>query len=176
MSRNLPESLYSIKGSNFDAFELPQIKEIRGKEYMYYGKKNLFPNKLIELCEIYDIEYSECNTGEDKVNFDFEFYVPSEDLYFTVYDWKENEPLHLDTTYEFHIGTRDLLTSMVNVCNLRIIFFKSASSFAIISNRLLYSSISSGLMEDSAGICTTVFADSSKFFIEIPIIVIATIS
>ena len=70
------------------------------------------PNKLIELCEIYDIEYHECNTGEDKCNFDFDFYVPSEDLYFTVYDWKEYEPLQLDTTYEFHIGTRDLLTSI----------------------------------------------------------------
>jgi len=70
------------------------------------------PNKLIELCEIYDIEYFENNTGEDKCNFDFEFYVPSEDLFFTVYDWKENEPLHLDTTYEFHIGTRDLLASI----------------------------------------------------------------
>jgi hypothetical protein len=70
------------------------------------------PSKLIKLCEIYDIEYREYNTGEYKTNFDFEFYVPSEDLYFTVYDWKEYEPLRLDNTYEFHIGTRDLLTSI----------------------------------------------------------------
>ena len=49
MSRNLPESLYSIKGATFKAFELPSIKEVRGKNYMYYGEQNLFPNKLIEL-------------------------------------------------------------------------------------------------------------------------------
>ena len=43
----------------------------------------------------------------------------------TIYDWKEYEPLHLDTTYEFHIGTRDLLTSIKakeiieeNICKL----------------------------------------------------------
>ena len=47
--RNLPENLYSIKGHNFDAFELPQVKEVRGKEYMYYGAKNLFPQELIRL-------------------------------------------------------------------------------------------------------------------------------
>lgn len=49
MSRNLPETLYSIKGANFAAFELPNIKEVRGKEYMYYGDQNLFPQHLIKL-------------------------------------------------------------------------------------------------------------------------------
>ena len=47
--RSIPEGLYSIKGSKFEALELPNIKEIRGKDYMYYGDKNLFPQKLIQL-------------------------------------------------------------------------------------------------------------------------------
>lgn len=47
--RSTPEGIYSIKGSNFSAIELPNIKEVRGKEYMYYGDKNLFPQSLIEL-------------------------------------------------------------------------------------------------------------------------------
>ena len=79
MSRNLPESLYSIKGSNFDAFELPQIKEIRGKEYMYYGKKNLFPQKLIELYDTSAMHHTSINAiadgifGEGIKNFGDEF-------------------------------------------------------------------------------------------------------
>jgi hypothetical protein len=70
------------------------------------------PRELIELCEKLDIEYYENNTGEDKTNFDFEFYVPEKDLYFTVYDWKEYEPLNLDSSYEFHIGTKDTMSSL----------------------------------------------------------------
>ena len=69
------------------------------------------PSALIELCEELDIEYYEDNTGEDKCNFDFEFYVPEEDLYFTVYDWKEYQPLHLNSSYEFHIGAKDQASS-----------------------------------------------------------------
>lgn len=48
MSR-IPESLYSVKASQFEAVELPQIKEVRGKDWMGYGAKNLFPQELIEL-------------------------------------------------------------------------------------------------------------------------------
>lgn len=43
------KNLYSVKGQQFDALELPNIKEVRGKEYVYYGDKNAFPAKLIEL-------------------------------------------------------------------------------------------------------------------------------
>ena len=43
------ESIYAVKGSSFAAIELPQIKEVRGKEYMYYGGSNLFPDEMIEL-------------------------------------------------------------------------------------------------------------------------------
>ena len=67
MSRNLPESLYSIKGSQFEAFELPQIKEIRGKDYMYYGKKNLFPTKLIELYDSSAMHHTCINAISDGI-------------------------------------------------------------------------------------------------------------
>lgn len=43
------KNLYSVKGQKFEALELPNIKEVRGKEYVYYGDKNAFPAKLIEL-------------------------------------------------------------------------------------------------------------------------------
>ena len=69
------------------------------------------PRELIELCKELDIEYYKDNTGEDKTNFDFEFYVPEEDLYFTVYDWKEYQPLRLKRSYEFHIGAKDQASS-----------------------------------------------------------------
>ena len=67
MSRNLPESLYSIKGSQFDAFELPQIKEIRGKEWMYYGNKNLFPQELIELYDTSAMHHTAVNAISDGI-------------------------------------------------------------------------------------------------------------
>jgi hypothetical protein len=47
--RNTPEGIYSIKGSEFQAIELPEIKEVRGKDYIYYGGDNLFPQSLIKL-------------------------------------------------------------------------------------------------------------------------------
>tara|TARA_R110000822_G_scaffold301033_3_gene424668 strand:- start:1296 stop:2453 length:1158 start_codon:yes stop_codon:yes gene_type:complete len=43
------ENLYSVMASNFSVPALPLIREVRGKEYMYYGEENLFPGRLIEL-------------------------------------------------------------------------------------------------------------------------------
>ena len=43
------ENLYSVMASNFSAPALPVIREVRGKEYMFYGEENLFPARLIEL-------------------------------------------------------------------------------------------------------------------------------
>ena len=71
------------------------------------------PLDLIELCELNDIPYHENNTGEDKCNFDFEFYLTEEDVYFTVYDWKEYEPLRTEYEYTFHIGAKDKRSSIV---------------------------------------------------------------
>ena len=47
--RSTPEGIYAINGSQFQAVDVPTIHEVRGKEYMYYGEKNLFPAQLIEL-------------------------------------------------------------------------------------------------------------------------------
>lgn len=47
--RSTPEGIYAINAGNFQAIDLPLIKEVRGKEYMYYGEDNLFPQKLIQL-------------------------------------------------------------------------------------------------------------------------------
>ena len=71
------------------------------------------PIDIIELCELNDIPYHENNTGEDKCNFDFEFYIPEEDVYFTVYDWKEYEPLRIERSYIFHIGAKDRYSSEI---------------------------------------------------------------
>ncbi len=61
------------------------------------------PRDLIKICTKYAIPYIEQNTGRDKVNFEFEFETES-GVYFTVYDWKEYQPLKIDNEYEFHIG------------------------------------------------------------------------
>jgi len=49
MRNTNPESLYSIKGSTFEALDLPVIKEERGKDYIKFGADNLFPQELISL-------------------------------------------------------------------------------------------------------------------------------
>ena len=56
--RSTPEGIYSIKGSNFQAIELPDIREVRSKEYMYYGALNLFPQSLIELYDTSAIHHT----------------------------------------------------------------------------------------------------------------------
>jgi hypothetical protein len=47
--RQTPEGIYSIKGAQFQAIEVPDIREVRSKNYMFYGADNLFPQTLIEL-------------------------------------------------------------------------------------------------------------------------------
>ena len=47
--RNTPEGLYAIQGSSFAAINPPNIREVRGKDYMFYGELNLFPQELILL-------------------------------------------------------------------------------------------------------------------------------
>ena len=47
--RTTPEGIYAINGAQFRAVEVPTIQEVRNKDYMYYGQKNLFPAQLIEL-------------------------------------------------------------------------------------------------------------------------------
>jgi len=49
---------YSIKSGKFSVIETPEIKEVRGKEYMFYGKKNLFPESLIKLYDTSAIHHT----------------------------------------------------------------------------------------------------------------------
>ena len=56
--RQTPEGIYAVKGSQFAAIELPLIKEVRGKDYMYYGEANLFPQRLIELYDTSAIHHT----------------------------------------------------------------------------------------------------------------------
>jgi len=49
---------YSIKSGKFATIETPEIKEVRGKEYMFYGKKNLFPDALIKLYDTSAIHHT----------------------------------------------------------------------------------------------------------------------
>ena len=52
MKKKLPntnEGIYSVVGATFAAPALPVIKEIRNKDYMFYGEDNLYPDRLIEM-------------------------------------------------------------------------------------------------------------------------------
>ena len=59
--RNTPEGIYSIKGSEFQAIELPDIREVRSKDYMYYGNLNLFPQSLITLYDTSAMHHTACD-------------------------------------------------------------------------------------------------------------------
>ena len=47
--RNLPENMYALNASNFAAIELPIIKEVQSKDWVFFGEKNLYPARIIEL-------------------------------------------------------------------------------------------------------------------------------
>ena len=47
----------------------------------------------------------EYNTGEDKVNFEWEMETEDE-VVFTIYDWKYYRPLRKDEMIEWHIGAK----------------------------------------------------------------------
>lgn len=47
----------------------------------------------------------EDNTGEDKVNFEWEMETEDGEI-FTVYDWKEYRPISKDELIEWHIGAK----------------------------------------------------------------------
>ena len=59
--RTTPEGIYSIQGSSFQAIETPNIHEVRGKDYIYYGGKNLFPQTLIELYDTSAMHHTACD-------------------------------------------------------------------------------------------------------------------
>jgi len=61
------------------------------------------PSNLINLAKKFNAEFCDQNDGTDKVNYDFEFETDDGDV-FTIYDWKEYQPLKLENEYVFHIG------------------------------------------------------------------------
>ena len=44
------------------------------------------------------------NDGTDKTNMVWNCETDNMDIFFTIYDWKEYQPLSMSQTYEFHIG------------------------------------------------------------------------
>jgi hypothetical protein len=64
-------------------------------------------NQLISAFGDPSMEY---NTGEDKVNFEWEMETEDGEV-FTIYDWKEYRPLKLDEYVIWHIGAKDKSTS-----------------------------------------------------------------
>tara|TARA_R110002051_G_scaffold192560_1_gene261070 strand:+ start:1013 stop:1423 length:411 start_codon:yes stop_codon:yes gene_type:complete len=68
------------------------------------------PIDLISLAKKLGADFQECNTGEDKCNFDFEFETSKGDV-FTIYDWKEYRELAEDENVSFHIGAENRIIS-----------------------------------------------------------------
>ena len=54
----------------------------------------------------------EYNTGEDKVNFEWEMETDEGEV-FTIYDWKEGRPLRSDEIVTWHIGAKSKSVSNV---------------------------------------------------------------
>ena len=50
------------------------------------------------------------NTGEDKVNFEWEMETEDGEV-FTIYDWKEYKMIDVDKYVVWHIGAKDKSTS-----------------------------------------------------------------
>ncbi len=70
MKKKLPnpnEGIYSVVGAQFAAPALPVIKEIRNKDYMYYGEANLYPQKLIELYDSSAIHHTAAQAVKDGI-------------------------------------------------------------------------------------------------------------
>ena len=70
MKKKLPnqnDGLYSIVGAQFAAPALPIIKEIRNKDYMFYGLENLYPQKLIEMYDSSAIHHTAIQAIKDGI-------------------------------------------------------------------------------------------------------------
>ncbi len=70
MKKKLPnqnDGLYSIVGAQFAAPALPVIKEIRNKDYMFYGLENLYPQKLIEMYDSSAIHHTAIQAIKDGI-------------------------------------------------------------------------------------------------------------
>ena len=59
--------MYSVVGAQFAAPALPVIKEIRNKDYMFYGEDNLYPQKLIEMYDSSAIHHTAIQAIKDGI-------------------------------------------------------------------------------------------------------------
>lgn len=67
----------------------------------YFGSNII--TTVNDLIQLFGAPYSEDNSGEDKVNFEWE--LEDEDgKFITIYDWKEYRKLRLNEKIIFHIG------------------------------------------------------------------------
>ena len=70
MKKKLPnqnDGVYSVVGAQFAMPSLPVIKEIRNKDYMYYGENNLFPQRLIELYDSSAMHHTAAQAVKDGI-------------------------------------------------------------------------------------------------------------
>jgi len=81
------------------------------------------PQKLIDLADLIGADYYQGNSGEDKTNFDFDFST-DDDIYFTVYDWKEYRVLDPHEIVEFHIGAASDLDAREALLALELILVR----------------------------------------------------
>jgi len=58
------------------------------------------------------------NDGSGKTNMDYSC-ITNEDIFFTIYDWKEYTPLQMDVEYNFHIGGADNIDCVVALEELK---------------------------------------------------------
>ena len=65
--RNIPEGLYSIQGGQFEAIHTPTSKEVRGKDYVYFGDNNLYPQRLIDLYDSSAMHHTAVNAIRDGI-------------------------------------------------------------------------------------------------------------
>ena len=80
----------------------PTTQSISGTSF-YGSTIEATVNQLINIC---GQPYDDSNTGEDKVNFEWNLQTYSGDV-FTIYDWKEYRIIGLDEVIEWHIGGRN---------------------------------------------------------------------
>ena len=62
-----------------------------------------FKASVQDLTNVFGEPYNN-NTGEDKVNFEWDMETENGDV-FTIYDWKEYRKIDLDEQIEWHIGS-----------------------------------------------------------------------
>lgn len=70
MKRKIPnanEGLYSVVGAQFTAASIPVIKDIRNKDYMFYGENNLYPEALIEMYDTSAIHHTAIQAIKDGI-------------------------------------------------------------------------------------------------------------